>query len=492
MPMAGRVIVQSIGALLIVGFLALLGILGMVVWFGERSQTYFDDALRTRDIRAFAVELRSAIQSAESSQRGFVLTGNEIYLSPYNSAKVLAARQLDQLKRAPAWSGLPEIIKRLDRSITDKVSEMDQSVSLKIDRKEAEALAVIKTNRGKALMDEINLFVSGIVRSADDRLTAGVTEQRANAARLRAVSLIASLLIVLVVSGVVLMIYRYTREITQARDEIIALNESLEHRVAVRTADLAVANEEIQRFAHIISHDLRAPLVNIVGFTNELGRSVKEVQEYLARGDAGGSSIGSDNSVRRIINDEMPEAIDFINSSTRKMDSLISSILTLSREGKRTLQSTQIDLSDLIQSSAAAIQHQLSENGGEIALDLGVDHIVSDRLAVEQVIGNLLDNAIKYRSKSRPLRIVVASTSIQDKVSIKVSDNGRGIGESDLGQIFELFKRVGVRDQQGEGVGLAYVQMMVRNLGGDISVTSSLGEGTTFTLSLPRILKPQS
>ncbi|RYG65548.1 histidine kinase, partial [bacterium] len=219
MPMAGRVIVQSIGALLIVGFLALLGILGMVVWFGERSQTYFDDAIQSRDIRSFAVELRSAIQSAESSQRGYVLTGNEIYLSPYNTAKVSAARQLEQIKRAPGWSGLPAVIDRLGRSVTDKITEMDQSVALKTDRKEAEALAVIKTNRGKALMDEINLFVSGIVRSADDRLTVGVTEQRANAAGLRLVSLVASLLIVLVVSGVVLMIYRYTREITRARDE---------------------------------------------------------------------------------------------------------------------------------------------------------------------------------------------------------------------------------------------------------------------------------
>lgn len=490
MPMAGRVIVQSIGALLIVGFLALLGILGMVVWFGERSQTYFDDAIQSRDIRSFAVELRSAIQSAESSQRGYVLTGNEIYLSPYNTAKVSAARQLEQIKRAPGWSGLPAVIDRLGRSVTDKITEMDQSVALKTDRKEAEALAVIKTNRGKALMDEINLFVSGIVRSADDRLTVGVTEQRANAAGLRLVSLVASLLIVLVVSGVVLMIYRYTREITRARDENIALNASLEHRVAVRTADLAVANEEIQRFAHIISHDLRAPLVNIVGFTNELGRDVKSVQEYLESSGASGNSHGQD--ILRVVEEEMLEAIDFINSSSRKMDGLISSILTMSREGKRTLQPSRIDLRDLIQSSTDAIQHQLSENGGEITLSLDVDHIVTDRLALEQVIGNLLDNAVKYRSISRPLRIVVTSTEIQEKVGITVSDNGRGINESDLSQIFELFKRVGIRDQQGEGVGLAYVQMMVRNLGGDISVTSSLGEGTTFALLLPHTLKSQS
>lgn len=177
MPIAARVVVQSIGALLVTGLLALLCILGMAVWFGERSQTYFDEAIQARDVRSIAVELRSAMQSAESSQRGYVLTGNEIYLSPYSNAKALASRQLEALKRASAWDGLRPIGDRLSRSMIEKFAEMDQSVGLKADRKDAEALSVIRTNRGKALMDEINLFASGIVRSADDRLTLGVTEQ---------------------------------------------------------------------------------------------------------------------------------------------------------------------------------------------------------------------------------------------------------------------------------------------------------------------------
>lgn len=231
-------------------------------------------------------------------------------------------------------------------------------------------------------------------------------------------------------------------------------------------------------------------MVNIVGFTNELDRNIKAVQEYFASMPPT-VSPKTDEDLRTIVKEEMPEAISFINSSTQKMDGLIASILLMSREGKKNLQSTQIDLRELVEASAAAIQHQLSVNDGQINLDLRVREITTDRLALEQIVGNLLDNAVKYRSKVRPLRILMKSERIRDQIILQVTDNGRGISESDLGKIFELFKRVGPRDQAGEGVGLAYVQMMVRKLGGDISVDSTLDIGTTFSVSLPLELKPQ-
>ena len=141
----------------------------------------------------------------------------------------------------------------------------------------------------------------------------------------------------LVVAGIVITVYRYTREITSARDQVNALNASLESRVAARTAELARANEEIQRFAHIVSHDLRAPLVNIVGFASEM--------EQCAGDAAGPSSAAPPTgrprrmpSHRPSREDDMPEALGFIRSSTRKMDTLINSILKISREGQRRLQ----------------------------------------------------------------------------------------------------------------------------------------------------------
>src|SRR3954453_8847590 len=98
MPISGRFVVRYTGLLLAVGFLTLLSIVGMTIWLGERAQTYSNDAIEARDTRVSAVELRSAVQSAESAQRGFLVSGNEIYLAPYDSAKVSVRRQLDRLK----------------------------------------------------------------------------------------------------------------------------------------------------------------------------------------------------------------------------------------------------------------------------------------------------------------------------------------------------------------------------------------------------------
>jgi signal transduction histidine kinase len=486
MPLAGRFVVQSVSALLVVGLIALIGIVAMTIWLNERSRVYFEESVSARTVRSAGVELRSAVQTAESSERGYVLTGNEVYLSPYGTAKTEAFRRLDLLRQRTDVAGLPPVLPRLGEVVTQKFDDMDRLIALKQERKDAEALAIIRTNRGKLMMDEINLFVSGIVRAADERVSAGVIEQRNNASRVRLASIAASLLIVLVVAGVLITIYRYTREITGARDQVNALNASLESRVAARTAELERANGEIQRFAHIVSHDLRAPLVNIVGFASEMESGLATLQAFVRAAPAGPAGA----QVKAIAEEDMPEALGFIRSSTRKMDGLIHAILRISREGQRRLQPEPIDLSDVIETTRAAIHHQLTEAGGECSMDLAVARLVTDRLSLEQIVGNLMDNAVKYRSKDRPLRIAVRSRHAgPDRLRLEISDNGRGIAERDIGRVFELFKRSGTQDQPGEGVGLAFVQAVARKLGGIVEVTSREGHGTTFSVVLPLDLR---
>ena len=159
---------------------------------------------------------------------------------------------------------------RLTTVINEKFAEMDQSIALKRDYRDADALALVRTNRGKALMDEANIFFAGIISATDERLTTGVAEQKANATLLRLFSIISGIVIVVVIGIAAVTVVRYTRELRRARTEVSLLNAGLEQRVEARTADLAHANAEIQRFVQIISHDLRAPLVSIVGFTGEL------------------------------------------------------------------------------------------------------------------------------------------------------------------------------------------------------------------------------
>jgi signal transduction histidine kinase len=496
MQVTNRFVVQSTFGFLLVGFLALFGIVGMTFWLGERAQVYFDEVIEARDTRASAVELRNAVQTAESSQRGFVLTGNEIYLAPYDVAKTLAQRQLDTLKRILEPYEQSEIlVQRLTTIISEKFDEMDQTIALKRARRDAEAMAIVRTNRGKALTDEANVFFSGVIRAADGRLTTGVGEQKANATWLRRFSIIGGLIIVAVVGGAAITVLRHTRELGEARDEVNALNAGLEERVKNRTADLAQANEEIQRFAYIVTHDLRAPLVNIMGFTSELEGCVKSLQALIDKSGAGddtGDPVAQE--ARVAATEDLPEAIGFIRSSTRKMDNLISAILKLSREGRRVLRPEPVELGEVIKASAAAIQHQVSEAEGTINLDLDIPPILSDKPSLEHIFGNIFDNAVKYRSKERPLRIDVrAGVAPGDRIGIEIADNGRGIADQDRERVFELFRRSGVQDQPGEGIGLTYVRAIVRNLGGDITVTSTLDEGTTFRVVLPRTLQvPES
>lgn len=490
MTLTSRFFVQFTLGLLVVGFLALFAIVGMTIWLGNRAQVYFDEVIEARDTRASAVELRNAVQLAESSQRGFLVTGNEIYLAPYGTARSLAYRQLDLVKRNLApYKDTELALQRMTEIIKEKFIEMDETIALKRARKDAAALAIIRTNRGKALMDEANVFFAGVITRADDRLTAGVGEQRANAALLRLVSIIAGIVIIFVVGTVIFTVLRYTRELANARDDLGILNASLEERVKIRTADLAQVNEEIQRFAYIVTHDLRAPLVNIMGFTSELEGSVKSLQALIDKPKAPHDPADPLVKEASIATVDLAEAIGFIRSSTKKMDGLINAILRLSREGRRKLQSEQFELADIVKTSAAAVQHQIIESGGEIRTAIDVPNLASDRLSLEQVFGNLFDNAVKYRSNSRPLRIDVrAFLEPNDRIVIEVADNGRGIAEQDLGRIFELFRRAGAQDQPGEGIGLAQVRTIIRNLGGDISATSIVDKGTTFHIVLPQQL----
>jgi signal transduction histidine kinase len=160
----------------------------------------------------------------------------------------------------------------------------------------------------------------------------------------------------------------------------------------------------------------------------------------------------------------------------------------LSREGRRELAPEKVDLNGVFETLAASLQHQIAETQTTLKLSENLPTIVSDRLAVEQVFGNLLDNALKYLQPGRPGDILVASENARGAVIVTVKDNGRGIAQNDLERVFELFRRAGRQDRPGEGIGLAHVRAMVRRLGGDITVMSELGVGSQFRVILPRTL----
>jgi signal transduction histidine kinase len=179
-----------------------------------------------------------------------------------------------------------------------------------------------------------------------------IETQRSNANALRWMIVGGGLLILLAGGGAAWALTTYTRELMAARSEVETLNVGLEARVKERTADLQRANDEIQRFAYVVSHDLRAPLVNVMGFTGELETSLGPLQALMADPVVNTSTAAGE--VKPIVETDIPEAISFIRKSTKKMDALINAILKLSREGQRTLTPEPISLYAMFEGIAGA------------------------------------------------------------------------------------------------------------------------------------------
>ena len=220
--------------------------------------------------------------------------------------------------------------------------------------------------------------------------------------------------LVIALAGISIFLVRRS---ARARDEAEARlrdnNLNLEATVDERTADLREANDEIQRFAYIVSHDLRSPLVNIMGFTSELeelrtdifrriaalARAVAPTPVPPVAADAEPELEGADKQLSQ----DFSEALGFIKSSIGKMDRLISAILNLTREGRREFEPVPVETRELIEGIVATLAHQAAEAQAEIHIE-PLPRIVSDRLALEQIFSNLIDNAIKYLKPRRSRR----------------------------------------------------------------------------------------
>lgn len=276
MPLSSSFVIRSSAGLLGTGLAVLLMIVGMTIWLGERAQSSFSNVADARNVRSIAVELRNAVQTAESSQRGFIATSNEIYLAPFGRAKAQTTRHLEGLERTSVKQDTPALMTRLAAAVSSKLAEMDQSIALKASQKDEEALALLRSNRGKALMDEIDVFLSGVTRAADERLSSLLEEQRANAALLRWVSIIGGMIILFVVGIVVLTVHRYTVELAQARDDVASMNATLEQRVAQRTADLGRARERAEALLQEVNHRVANSLAMVAALVRLQGKAVTD------------------------------------------------------------------------------------------------------------------------------------------------------------------------------------------------------------------------
>jgi signal transduction histidine kinase len=467
----------------------------------ERSQRLRDDIDAGVRMQSRADRIIIVLRRMESGQRGFMLTGDQDFLAVYRESIPLMPVAISDL--GGEVSDNPQQQELWEKTlplVQSKLGEMADSIRLYEEGNRDAAYALVKGSTGLQYMDEIRKLIQQIKDIETGLLATKYENARSQEWVLIIVNVVAVSLIIALAFVSIMIVRRANIAMGKAQAVLKDANAELEANVATRTAELRAANEEIQKFAYIVSHDLRSPLVNIMGFTSELEtlksqlfERVAGLERQLANGNAAATPMNGTPLGRQdqVLAEDFDEALSFIKASIVKMDRLINAVLTISREGNRTLRPEQLDMNAILDTLSKAMAHQAQASGAKVDI-AQIPQFTSDRLAVEQIFSNLLDNALKYLRSDAPGQIHVKGRTEGNKVVIEVEDNGRGIASRDQERVFELFRRAGPQDRPGEGMGLAHVRALVRRLGGVINLKSTPGKGSTFIVTLPKALQQSS
>ncbi len=244
-------------------------------------------------------------------------------------------------------------------------------------------------------------------------------------------------------------------------DELRRLSEELERRVQERTQELRAANAELEAFSYSVSHDLRAPLRALDGFSRVL------LSRYADRLDADGR-----------------HALERVRAGSQRMGVLIDSMLGLSRLGRRPLELGDVDLSALAAEVVEELRAGEPERDMEVLIEPDVS-AVGDKELLRVALQNLLGNAFKFSSQQPHASVQFGRTEHAGHTAIFVRDNGVGFDMNDADRLFRPFERLhSEREFSGTGIGLATVQRIIARHGGHVSAQGAIGDGATFYLTL--------
>jgi signal transduction histidine kinase len=487
---------RSIGQILLLaaGFLVLVAISATSVILVDQARHDSRWVVHTVEVENQISTLLLQVRRAESAARGYLLTSEPRFLSEHEATVATILPDLNKLTALTTDNPVQiENAKQMRAPVEARLQEFAKTIDFVKRNDVAGGIAMLREYGADESVERMNT-VADAMRAEENELflqrtaTADRTQQLASI-----VTVVGSGLVVALAAISIFLVRRSAGARDEAESQLRDNNLNLETTVDERTADLREANDEIQCFAYIVSHDLRSPLVNIMGFTSELeelrGDIFRRIAELghaaattapLAAGETEPVLEGADQQLSQ----DFTEALGFIKSSIAKMDRLITAILNLTREGRREFVPVKIDTRELIETIVSTVAHQASEAEAQIRIE-PLPNIVSDRLALEQIFSNLIDNALKYLRPGVPGDIAIRGRTKLGFAIFEIADNGRGIDPKDHQRIFDLFRRAGTQDKPGQGIGLAHVRALVRRLGGTMSVASELHNGSTFTITLP-------
>lgn len=424
----------------------------------------------TYEVLTLAGDLFFNIQDMNTAQRGYLITGNPEFITNYNTAVGKVDQELGQIREMTADNTERQAeIERLAAVVAQQRALLDSQIM----NKRNGTFVGTRMDASREYMDEIRRLNISINHGERELLRErNMAEEKSRRNYIGAIFASAGVSIAALLAGnIFILILGYRRRMDEE--------------------NLRRINKEMEGFTYIASHDLRSPLVNLKGFASEMRLGLDELRPLVEK-SMENSDEKTRNQAMRIMDDEIPDALNYIHTSVEKMDKLTTAILELSRLGRRSLAIEPLDVAAIVRRCLDTLHHQITMKCVRVDVH-PLPPVTADALSVEQVFGNVIDNAIKYLDPERPGHLEIGGFSTYRETTYWVKDNGRGISKSDMEKIFEIYRRAGNNAEiPGEGMGMAYVRTTLRRLGGAIWCESTAGKGTIFYFTISNNLKKEA
>jgi signal transduction histidine kinase len=417
--------------------------------------------LEIQNLETSVNTLRSFAKDAESSERGFLLTGDEALLLPYEQAKITLPTMQATIRSGEKddlnlHTGLNDILLLVQKRLNQTAAVLEKQKISGF----AAALELSKMDNSTRTMRELRSRSLELLTRLNDQQQQALSSQQ----KLSTFAFVFFCLGTVVMIGVMYWLYNevlsYIDARNQAQEQLESFNSDLQRMVDERTRDLVEANRELQQFAYVASHDLQEPLRTITSFSQLMAT------RYKGR-----------------LEDDADEFIGYIVTASKRMTDLINGLLQIVRLRKAGQPTMRVSFDKLLDDAEASLQAAIRENG--VRIERGpMPELVVDRVQMLQVLQNLISNAIKYRRTEAPV-IHVSAQRLNAEWRISIADNGSGFEQEFSERIFGLFQRLQGREVEGTGMGLYIARRIVERHGGKIWAESKEGLGSTFFFTIP-------
>lgn len=456
-------------------------VVSLNAWLGFRAIQSLHDSeyavAHTWQVINQVESIMSSAKDAETGNRGFLITGDERYLEPYKLAQRELPGKLDHFASltvdSPSHS---RSLLEMRAVLEQRLGLLQQGIDLRrIDDHET-VRSLVLSGTGKAEMDHLRRIADTM--EAQERALLVIRSAAADRDNRRAhyIIALASALDLLFIA----FLFRYfmteramrvaaeidaehlaiaRRQADQRADQVRSLNELLEKRVKERTRELETINHELEAFSYSVSHDLRAPLRTIDGFSLALE------EDYKGAVDATGRDY-----IRRV------------RSGVQRMGQLIDALLQLSRITRAEITREHFDMSQLADTVAAVLKEENSDRDVTFTIEPGLEVDADSRL-IRVALENLFGNSVKFSSKKSNTRIEFGWD--REKVAFFIRDNGAGFDMFYADKLFNAFHRLhGDKDFRGSGIGLATVARIIHRHHGNLWAEGVVDHGATFWFTL--------